>query len=459
MSVSALLARLSALTEAHKTTTTLITRLGRLPSSLGASSLNPGNDARTELSAEIHQRLKDADETLELLRQEVEDLDVGSVGGSKRRRSSAAIEGEGDRSRLQVGVRRAGEDLKLYGRRRLIPFNPHGTLFADSGCIRNSARTQFRKAQLSAKRATELSRQKERELLFAGASSGPANRRRGDEKLSQDDLLVAASSDVTAALRRTHQLMQSELSRSQFAHETLQQSTAALTTLSDSYSSLSSLLTSSRSLLSTLLRSQKSDTWYLESAFYILTATIIWLVFRRFLYGPLWWFVWLPLRLVWRTVAASVGLVVGAGGVISSQSDVRATTPAVSTGSLVEQASATGGFPRWGQQESGPRMSVRVGGGGRGAPMGAAQQQQQQAHTLTEEIGRMAERSADDRAQPEQQEHGTDQGERKEDSGGDERLRERRADEPSNPKKRMWEEDLEADKDAREAEGGKKDEL
>lgn len=30
-----------------------------------------------------------------------------------------------------------------------------------------------------------------------------------------------ASSDVTAALRRTHELMQAELSRSQFAQETL----------------------------------------------------------------------------------------------------------------------------------------------------------------------------------------------------------------------------------------------
>ena len=91
--------------------------------------------------------------------------------------------------------------------------------------------------------------------------------------------------------------MQSELSRSRFAQETLEQSTAALADLGEHYTNLDTLLANSRSLLSSLVRSQKSDTWYLETAFYILVTTIIWLVFRRFLYGPLWWFVWLPLKL------------------------------------------------------------------------------------------------------------------------------------------------------------------
>ena len=89
------------------------------------------------------------------------------------------------------------------------------------------ARTLFRKAQLQAKRNAELSRRKERELLFAdvdeGAGSSKEARRRGgaQDKLSQDELVVNASQDVTAALRRTHQMMQSELSRSQFARDTL----------------------------------------------------------------------------------------------------------------------------------------------------------------------------------------------------------------------------------------------
>src|SRR5436190_22656831 len=85
----------------------------------------------------------------------------------------------------------------------------------------NSARRQFRKAQLQAKRNAEASKRKERELLFSGVPDGGGGRRKGLQKFTHDDLVVNASSDVTAALRRTHQLMQAELSRSQFAQETL----------------------------------------------------------------------------------------------------------------------------------------------------------------------------------------------------------------------------------------------
>ena len=87
-----------------------------------------------------------------------------------------------------------------------------------------SARAQFRKAQLQAKRNAEVAKRRERELLFAGVQEGNGKfygRRKGQEKLSQEELLVNASSDVTAALRRTHNLMSTELKRSQFARETL----------------------------------------------------------------------------------------------------------------------------------------------------------------------------------------------------------------------------------------------
>lgn len=88
-----------------------------------------------------------------------------------------------------------------------------------------SARSQFRKAQLQAKRNAEAAKRKKRELLFAGLKEGDSSashgRRKGQEKLSQDDLVLSASSDVTAALRRTHNLMTAELERSRFAQETL----------------------------------------------------------------------------------------------------------------------------------------------------------------------------------------------------------------------------------------------
>jgi protein transport protein SEC20 len=74
-----------------------------------------------------------------------------------------------------------------------------------------------------------------------------------------------------------------------------------------------------------LVKSQKSDTWYLETTFYILVATVAWLVFRRFLYGPIWWFAWVPLKLLYRlafTVLGLFGLTTGAGNSLTPPSSV-----------------------------------------------------------------------------------------------------------------------------------------
>lgn len=107
-----------------------------------------------------------------------------------------------------------------------------------------SARSQFRRAQLHAKRNAEAAKRKERELLFEGIREGTkpvgsfSRRKGGQEKLSQDELLLNATNDVTAALRETHSLMQVEVSRSQFAHETLRKNpmpTAHLLSKSKAY--------------------------------------------------------------------------------------------------------------------------------------------------------------------------------------------------------------------------------
>jgi hypothetical protein len=76
---------------------------------------------------------------------------------------------------------------------------------------------------LQAKRNAELAKRKERELLLSRSQSPSERQRHPSEKFTQDDLVLNASNDVTAALRRTHNLMQAELSRSQFAQETLGQ--------------------------------------------------------------------------------------------------------------------------------------------------------------------------------------------------------------------------------------------
>ena len=223
MSVQSLQARLKPLSDALKQTQQLIGHLSKLPTQLGASPSNPDEgDARVELSAEIHQSLKEQEEDFELLRQEAEDQtnSLGWPSAARPRNSWKARE----KTDLAAQVARLGEDLKMYVEFCSVFLVAMAT--ADQSIL-DSARIQFRKAQLTAKRKTETAKRKEREHLFAGIHDGNETpnpgtaRRKGQEKQSQDEILLNASTDVTAALRRTHNLMSSELERSQFARETL----------------------------------------------------------------------------------------------------------------------------------------------------------------------------------------------------------------------------------------------
>jgi protein transport protein SEC20 len=278
------------------------------------------------------------------------------------------------------------------------------------------------------------------------SSPAPGQRRRDKKapQLTQEEREVNASSDVTLALRRTHDLMASELSRSQFAHDTLKESTAALAQLGETYSIMDTMLSSSKNLLGTLLRSQKSDTWYLETAFYVLCATIAWLVFRRFLYGPLWWFLWLPLRIFFRSlmgVLTGIGLIGGTpvGGVSSVASPVAGTQTVVHNSAT--RASRPSMPPR--------AHSVHVGGGGKGGPMKPKETPQGHgSKTVFEQVGRIIDE--DQTNQGEDHEVADDSVEKSADSKEGEQVEAQR-----NPKKRMWEEEKEAGKQDRRA----KDEL
>ncbi|KAL8694445.1 MAG: hypothetical protein Q9218_000937 [Villophora microphyllina] len=418
MNVRSLNARLQPLFDAHKQTVHLIQRLSRLPATPGSISSNPkAANGRLELSTEIHQSLKEQEEEFELLRQEVEDQTstAGWTSAARRRNS----EKERERTDLAAQVARLGEDLKV-------------------------------KAQLQAKGHAEAAKQKERELLFAGVqqrtSASAQGRRKGQEQIPKDQLELNASADVTAALRRVHSLMQSEVSRSQFALETLHQSTAALSTLSESYTNLDTLLSSSRSLVSTLLHSQKSDTWYLESAFWILVVTIGWLFFRRILYGPGWWLLYLPIALVWRVAIGIIHLSLGTIATIVGAFGAKNQSIALSSASdqippsLLVQPSATGGLPTFQTGMSAP--SIHVGGGGKGQPpaQAAPQASQDQDTSMSKTVGEIAEKSSDVASSSHlAPEH----------SAQETVLKEREPDELPNPKKRMWEEDTAGKGDTR----------
>lgn len=112
MTTQAIASRLTALSNAHKQTLQFINRLAKLPIQPGSSSLDPDEaDARLELSAEIHQSLKEQEEEFELLRQESEDLiNSGSWGSVSHRRDG---DNQSSRTALAAQVARLGEDLKL----------------------------------------------------------------------------------------------------------------------------------------------------------------------------------------------------------------------------------------------------------------------------------------------------------------------------------------------------------
>ncbi|KAL7276166.1 Protein transport protein sec20 [Rhizina undulata] len=252
--------RIASLSDALKECMVMIARLSKLD---GITT----DAARLELASNIHQVLKESEQELELLNAEVED---GSPFTSK--------------------LNKITEDLKI-------------------------ARLQYRKAQLSAKKNAEVARQKERELLLGGASgrSTPDGRARRNEKLSKEDLIVNASTDVTTALKRTHTLLSSELSRSQFASETLNASTQALKDLSSRYSVFDDILSSSRLLIQDLMRKNKSDRWYYEKAISILLGTLLWIIIRRLFWGPIYLMLFLPFKLIWWTLSMVAMLIPGLG--------------------------------------------------------------------------------------------------------------------------------------------------
>lgn len=148
-----------------------------------------------------------------------------------------------------------------------------------------------------------------RSSLFA-ARRGPS-RSATPNNATKDDIVLSSASELTTSLRRTHALLSNSLAQSRFAHDTLESSNAALQELNTRYGALDDLLSRSKGLLGTLLRTTKSDTWYLQTSLYILVGTIGWLLFRRLLYGPLWWFLWLPIKLSFRVMSYIIGGVFG----------------------------------------------------------------------------------------------------------------------------------------------------
>jgi len=250
--------------------------------------------------------------------------------------------------------------------------------------VSKRARTSFRRAQLQAKRNVDAVRRKERELLLSSRSvdteAQPPPRRKGQEKLTQEDLALNVAHDVTTALERTRDSLLGSLEQSHFARQTIEESTATLASLEESYTGLGDLLKSSRGLASQLLRSQKSDTWYLETAFYILVATIGWLVFRRIIYGPAWWLIWQPLRLIgWMILSVLTGV-----GIIGREKAVTTRAPVIPGLDAM-------GIPT--REPGAPPASIVIGAKGGGWNRATDPPPLENRESVIERVGKMAEKA------------------------------------------------------------------
>ena len=184
--------------------------------------------------------------------------------------------------------------------------------------------------------------------------------------------------------------------------------------------------------------------------------------------------------LIVQFLVGSLSAVAGTVGAKNQSSALSQASQSIAT-SLAQKSTGTGKIPTF--RPNSPAPSVNVGAGGRGAKMQQPEKpSRKEGKSLSDEVGEMAEQSQkEERKQPEATASvvGEQQGKSLSDEGGgmaeqsqkeehtqpDDTattegeqqgtvLRERREDEPPNPKKRMWEEPID-----RSGENKQRDEL
>ncbi|KAL9060478.1 MAG: hypothetical protein Q9162_000651 [Coniocarpon cinnabarinum] len=260
------------------------------------------NETRADLTTSVHEQLRVSEDEFELLREDVADIEYAETHANSQtslRRTTSGRQSEKmkelakTRTRFRRAQLTAKANAERFQRRERTLFLSSLQSAAAAAVTANATQSQA-----GTQPAQSLSQEQVPKYtdLFAGRRPRPSPH---PTSAVQDDILLTSQADITSSLRRTQNLLQSELSRSQFAQETLDASNEALKELNQRYDTFDDLISKSRGLLGTLLRSQKSDTWYLETTCWLLLGVIAWLVFRRWIYGPFWWFFWMPIKLLY----------------------------------------------------------------------------------------------------------------------------------------------------------------
>jgi len=148
---------------------------------------------------------------------------------------------------------------------------------------------------------------------------------------------------LTTALQRTEQRLRSELERSVLTTQLLQSSTSTLRQTSSAHSNLTSLLDTSRGLITALERTDWFDRLLIFLALAVFIATCAWIVkvrvVDRALWLGFWWVKYLPfpgrrnaeVQIVEKMEEDSVGVLVGAGAVVTTTTTAFASMMAEAT--------------------------------------------------------------------------------------------------------------------------------
>ncbi|ERS98090.1 hypothetical protein HMPREF1624_04869 [Sporothrix schenckii ATCC 58251] len=443
------------------------------PTPTGDLFLYLDKEASDELVNDIADTLRDAQDEFDLLREDAVDLGVlaaepashaatdndessetpsPAASGVNRtlRPFRASLRGTSAHSAGSGGMSASftGDDTTAVDEQHL----KRGVMRLGEGLA--TARKAFRAAQLAAHRNREAAQRQQHRLILASyieeeeeeddddddddeiedAGEHTHANQKGDRNRSHSRArrpplskhtspTTSAAADVTAALRQTHARIAGEVARSDFAAQTLAESSRALAELGDKYGSggstgpggvgggdIGASLKSARTLVKGLVAAHKSDTWYLQTALYMVVATMGWLLFRRLLYGPLWLLVWWPVRTVFGT-AALVGRAGSSVAGVGSNKHGAGAGPAMSRGESMVSASIV--------TTTSVAAEVHATDPARAAA----------SDSLVDEVGRMVDEAAEAGAAP----------------TGEAGSAAEEAVQP-NPKKRMWEEPVEAAK-------------
>ncbi|KAG8743655.1 hypothetical protein FRC10_011624 [Ceratobasidium sp. 414] len=146
-------------------------------------------------------------------------------------------------------------------------------------------KAESRIALLASKRAIDTDAKSRRDELLGPTAlqEKRAADAQAHKQQATDDRLMAASDDVTEALRRTTRLMQQELERSVLSTQMLQESSKTLRATSDSYVDLDSLMDVSQVLIKALQRADWMDRIIIGLSLGVFLLTMAYIVKRRVL--------------------------------------------------------------------------------------------------------------------------------------------------------------------------------